>query len=192
MSALVTGNRRAPLSERGHDLYETPAVVTEALLKVEDLPHRIWEPAAGRGAIVDVLRAHGHYVVVADLIDYGVPGQESGRDFLLERRAPDGIECIVSNPPYKNADAFVEHALKLCPRVIMLLRLAFLESVRRTPILDTGRLARVHVFKRRAPFMHRDGWAGPKVTSALAFAWFCFDRNHGGPTTLHRVDWRSL
>jgi hypothetical protein len=191
MSALVTGNRRSLLSERGHDLYETPVVVTEALLKVENLPHRIWEPAAGRGAIVDVLRAHGHYVVAQDLVNYGEPDQESGRDFLFEQRAPDGIECIVTNPPYKLADQFVAHALNLCPRVVMLLRLAFLESVRRTPILDTGHLARVHVFKRRAPMMHRDGWTGPRVTSALAFAWFVFDRNHSGPTTLHRVDWRS-
>jgi hypothetical protein len=192
VSALVTGNRRTLLSERGHDLYQTPTVVTEALLKVENLPHRIWERAAGRGAIVDVLRAHGHDVEAQDLVDYGVPGQESGRDFLLERRAPDGIGCIVTNPPYKLADQFVESALKLCPRVIMLLRLAFLESIRRTPILDTGHLARVHVFKRRAPMMHRDGWAGPKITSALAFAWFVWDRNHNGPTTLHRVDWKTL
>lgn len=190
MSALVTGNRRSPLSERGDDLYETPTVVTEALLRVEDLPHRIWEPAAGRGAIVNVLRGRGHDVVATDLVDYGIPGQEARRDFLLER-AQDGVGAIVTNPPYKLADQFVEHALKLCPRVIMLLRLAFLESVRRTPILDSGHLARVHVFKRRAPMMHREGWTGPKITSALAFAWFVWDRSHSGPTTLHRLDWKQ-
>jgi hypothetical protein len=190
VSALVTGNRRSPLSERGDDLYETPTVVTEALLRVEDLPHRIWEPAAGRGAIVNVLRGRGHDVVATDLVDYGIPGQEARRDFLLER-AQDGVGAIVTNPPYKLADQFVEHALKLCPRVIMLLRLAFLESVRRTPILDSGHLARVHVFKRRAPMMHREGWTGPKITSALAFAWFVWDRSHSGPTTLHRLDWKQ-
>ena len=48
-----------PLSARGADLYETPACATEALLRAEQLPHCIWEPAAGRGAIVDVLRGHG-------------------------------------------------------------------------------------------------------------------------------------
>jgi hypothetical protein len=191
VTALTTGNRRSPLSARGDDLYETPAVVTEALLRVEDLLHRIWEPAAGRGAIVNVLRGRGHDVVATDLVDYGVPCQESGRDFLLERQLPDGIECIATNPPYRLADQFVEHALEICPRVIMLLRLAFLESVRRTPILDSGHLARVHVFKRRAPMMHRDGWTGPRVTSALAFAWFVWDRSHSGPTTLHRLDWKQ-
>jgi hypothetical protein len=43
--------QRHPHAERGLDLYETPAVAVEALLRVERLPHRIWEPACGRGAI---------------------------------------------------------------------------------------------------------------------------------------------
>jgi hypothetical protein len=29
------------------------------------------------------------------------------------------------------------------------------------------------------------------MTSALAFAWFCWDRNHVGPTALSRIDWRA-
>jgi hypothetical protein len=62
-------------------LYETPRVATEALLEVEvTLPRRIWEPAAGRGAIAKVLREHGHEVVATDLADYGEHGQSGGRD----------------------------------------------------------------------------------------------------------------
>ena len=56
------------------------------------------------------------------------------------------------------AEKFVTHALELVPRVVMLARLAFLESERRSAILDGGKLARVHVFKQRLPFMHRDNW----------------------------------
>ena len=69
----------------------------------------------------------------------------------------------------------------------MLLRLAFLESERRSRILDTGTLARVHIFRRRLPMMHRDGWQGPKASSAMAFAWFIWDRAHTGPAILNRV-----
>jgi hypothetical protein len=37
-------------AERGADLYETPAVAVDALLRVERrLPHRVWEPACGLG-----------------------------------------------------------------------------------------------------------------------------------------------
>jgi hypothetical protein len=64
----------------------------------------------------------------------------------------------------------------------MLLRLAFLESERRSPILDAGTLARVHIFRSR------DGWEGPKASSAIAFAWFVWDHTHNGPPTVHRVD----
>ena len=88
-----------------------------------------------------------------------------------------------------DADAFVRHALKLVPRVCMLLRLAFLESQGRSDILDGGQLARVYPFRNRLPMMHRDGWDGPIATSALAFAWYVWDREHRGPTVLSRISW---
>ena len=113
-------------------------------------------------------------------------------DFLLERTAPTGVEAIVTNSPYKLAAEFVAHALDLCPRVVMLLRLAFLESERRSGILDGGQLARVHVFRNRLPMMHRSGWAGPKASSAIAFGWFVFDRNHQGPTVMDRISWTPV
>jgi hypothetical protein len=190
MTALVTGNIRAPFSERGHDLYETPVCATLALLRAENLPHRIWEPACGRGAIVNVLRAAGHEVVATDVVDYGIPITSPGYygiDFLMERRAPEGTELICTNPPFKLANEFVAHALELCPRVVMLLRLAFLESERRTRILESGALARVHIFRKRLPMMHRDGWTGPRASNGMAFGWYVWDRDHSGPTTLHRI-----
>lgn len=179
--------QRHKLGERGDDLYETPAVAVEALLRVETLPHIIWEPACGPGSIVSVLRAHGHHVVATDLVDYGCPDSQAGIDFLMER--PQIVGAIVTNPPFKLAEQFVAKALDLCPRVVMLLRLAFLESERRCSILDNGQLARVHVFRKRLPMMHRHEWAGPKTNSGMAFAWFVWDRAHHGPPTLHRLSW---
>ena len=71
----------------------------------------------------------------------------------------------------------------------MLLRLAFLESERRRPILEECGLARVHVFRRRLPRMHRDQWTGPKATSTTAYAWFVWNREHTGPATINRISW---
>jgi hypothetical protein len=190
--SLVTQSRRHALSERGSDLYETPPEATRALLKVEQLPHRIWEPACGRGAIVSVLRDHGHDVVASDIEDYGIPITAPGywgRDFFLEHAVPPGTECILTNPPYKDAANFVRHALKLCPRVIFLFRLAFLESTSRSDILEGGKLARVHIFRNRLPMMHRDGWTGPRATNAIPFMWAVWDAAHAGPPALHRVSW---
>jgi hypothetical protein len=196
MASLSTASARAPLAHRGNDLYETPPVATHALLKAERLPDIIWEPACGPGAIVRVLRQNGKTVYATDLVDYDSPDQdESGWDFLLEQQLPIGVEAIVTNPPFKNANEFVSHALYLCPKVIILARLQFLEGKGRSPILDKGHLARVHVFRNRLPMMHRAGQGIEAVTnkssSAIAYAWFVWDRNHTGPTELRRISWEA-
>jgi hypothetical protein len=182
--ATQTGRHRH--ADRGADLYETPVCAIEPLVAAGHLPQRLWEPAAGRGAIVDVLRGHGHSVVCSDIQDYGYP-LDFVADFLKVKTAPTDCTCILTNPPYRIATEFAAHAIDLVPHVFLLLRLAFLESAKRAPILDTGKLARVHVFKRRLPMMHRDGWSGPRASSAIPFAWFCWDRDHHGPTSIDRI-----
>ena len=110
-------------------------------------------------------------------------------DFLKQTKAPVGVACILTNPPFQIINEFVSHALDLCPRVIMLARLAFLESERRTKILEHRGLARVHIFRNRLPMMHRDGWNGPRASSAMPFAWFCWDRGYRGPVIIDRISW---
>ncbi|HWF96654.1 MAG TPA: class I SAM-dependent methyltransferase [Xanthobacteraceae bacterium] len=151
------------------------------------MPHRIWEPACGTGAVVKVLRAAGHNVVATDLNAYDCPDSTAAVDFLLERAAL--ADCIVTNPPFKLAHQFVAHALSPRPRVLMLLRLAFLETERRAAILEGCGLVRVHVFRARLPMMHRQNWTGRKATSGIAFAWFAWDRAWKGPTELRRISW---
>ena len=174
-------------TERGFDLYETPPIAVEALLAVESLPHWLWEPCAGRGAIADVLRDRGHAVVCSDLVRYDDFPLHFVGDFMLQIKAPVGCDAIVTNPPYQIATEFTRHALDLAPRVYLLLRLAFLESVRRTEILEHRGLACVHVFRRRLPMMHRDGWNGPRASSAIPFGWFVWNRDHRGPAIINRI-----
>jgi hypothetical protein len=189
---LATQASRAPLAERKDDLYETPPEAVRALLRVEPLPPTIWECACGPGSIVRELRAAGHLVYATDLVDYGCPDSEARIDFLLERQPSFCVGAVVTNPPYKLANKFVSHALALgIPKVVMLLRLAFLEGQGRTPILDQGLLARVHVFRNRLPRMHRSGWDGPHASSSIAFAWFVWDLAHRGPTELRRLSWEA-
>jgi hypothetical protein len=183
--------QRHSLSDRKDDFYETPDVAVEALMRVEKLPHHIWEPACGRGRIVNILRAYGRTVWATDLNNYGCPNSESRIDFLMEHQRRFDVEAIVTNPPFKLAEQFVEHALFMCPRVIMLLRLAFYESARRSHILENAGLARIHCFRKRLPMMHRDGWEGRKANSGMAFAWYVWDREHKGPTEIDRISWET-
>jgi len=181
---------RAPLKEHPGDLYDTPDVAVHALLKVEKLPSRIWEPACGAGNIVNVLREAGHEVVATDLNQRGCHDSFFGVDFLFPLIIPPiKADAIVTNPPFSLAEEFVVAALGRVPLVVMLMRLAFYESEKRTNILEGAGLARIHAFANRLPMMHRAGWQGRKASSSMPFAWFVWERGYAGPTTIDRIRW---
>jgi hypothetical protein len=181
-----------PQAIRGLDLNETPPCATQALMRAEALPKHVWEPAAGRSAIVRELRAVGHTVTTSDIVERGFP-LDFVANFLATAKAPAGCAAIVSNPPYARAvlNPFVRHALDLSPRVFLLLRLSFLEGVGRTDILESRGLARIHVFRDRVPQMHRDGWTGKRARNAVAYAWFAWVRGHNEPPVIQRISNKS-
>jgi hypothetical protein len=75
---------------------------------------------------------------------------------------------------------------------IFLLRLAFLESMRRSDILDQGDLMQVLLFANRLPFMHRVGWEGKRNSnSGMPFVWLAWRREHEGPTTIRRITYKK-
>jgi hypothetical protein len=90
---------------RADDFYPTPPEATVALLRAEahylgKYPS-VWEPACGDGAIAKLLPGH---VVATDLVDRGYGAQA---DFLKSPRLAD---AIVTNPPFKLAGDFIDHA----------------------------------------------------------------------------------
>lgn len=110
-----------------NDFYATQPIAAEWLIKLENLDNNIWECACGQGHLGKVFEEHGYNVLATDLIDRGY-GQ-GGVDFLKS----DGlfIGDIVTNPPYKYAQQFIEHALSLIPdgyKVCMFLKVQFLEG----------------------------------------------------------------
>ena len=183
MSELVQPMIGARPAGRRHtdDFHETPRVAVEALLGVEEFTGAIWEPACGLGAISEVLIEHGHDIISTDLI---ARGYGAGRtDFLLEwhPRAPN----VITNPPYKLALDFAQHALALADgKVALLLRLAWLESHARQAFFASHPPARVWVFSKRLPLMHRYGWTGRKASSAIPHSWFVWSRGYSGAPTI--------
>jgi hypothetical protein len=178
--------RRRTKQRHPEDFHRTPIEAVRALLVIEAsrLPRFLWEPACGDGAIVLPLREAGYTVVASDLVDRGCPFAKSGLDFLAERMPAYGI---VTNPPYSLAQAFCAKALELSPYVAMLLPLGFLAGQRRMPWHRGSPLARVHIFSRRLPLMHREGYDGPKATSGVDHAWFVWDEERRVPHP--RVMW---
>ena len=177
------GADRAALRDRKDDL-----------LRVESFSQMVWEPAAGRGAISRVLQAAGVACVCTDLVAH--PGADptivTGIDFLMEREAM--AQTIVTNPPYKLADAFIRHGLALGCDVVVLLRLMAIEGANRSDLIDTF-CRRIHAGIERLPKFQREGWTGKRQESETSpFAWFVFSptpRPLGSPVELRRMSWRG-
>jgi len=90
------------------DLYPTPRWVTEALLAHINLNRlMIWEPAAGKGDIVKVLRDSGARVVTSDIADYGF-FLDALIDFTSGQVPPAPFTAIVTNPPFGHRNTLAE------------------------------------------------------------------------------------
>lgn len=152
------------------DFYPTPETSIRPFLDVEIFDGDIWEPACGNGAISSVLREHGYNTVDTDLNDWGFG--ISGRDFLLEQKAL--APNIVTNPPYKYAQEFIQKAIDLkVKKHCWLLRLAFLEGIKRfNQLYAKHPPCRVYVFSKRQTMIRADHDAAWYGSGKMAFAWF--------------------
>lgn len=196
------GTKTATREDRGQNLYETPVEAMRTLLALERFRPSVLEPACGKGAILRPLEDAGYDVAISDLVDYGTATQhgecQAVADFLGSVSAG---RDIVTNPPYGEVlNAFVAHALRVHrpSKMALLLNLNFLagfDDPDRCFAMDENPPARVYVFSRRLPMMHRDGWDGPQASSSMNTAWFVweFDRHdsYSGPAELTRVDWKD-
>lgn len=118
-----------------NDYYATDPVAGEWLINLEDLNHNIWECACGEGHLSKVFSKHGFNVKSTDLIDRGFG--EGGIDFFKCKEKFDGD--IITNPPYKYAKEFIEHALSLVGegnKVCMFLKVQFLEGKGRRKLFE--------------------------------------------------------
>jgi hypothetical protein len=179
-------------ADRGLDAYFSPPEATASLLGIEagHLPQRIWEPAAGDGAIVRPLQAAGFTVIASDIADYGLVECRAGIDYLKTPAIRD-VQAIVTNPPYKLAVRFAEKALGEVPYLALLLRTNFLESTARLKFFRKHPPARIWISSRRLPMMHRHGWQGRRAPSNTCHAWFVWDDQTGQKSAIHWFDWRD-
>jgi hypothetical protein len=133
IGAKMAGGNPASGFREQDDFYPTPIMVTEALLQNwTPTAGKIWEPAAGNGAMVKVLERRGYIVVATDLVDRGYGG---GADFL---RAKERLaDCIITNAPFNLAPEFIEKAFALgVTELALLLKSTFWHAKRRFPLFQ--------------------------------------------------------
>lgn len=166
-----------------HDYYATdPIAVQRFMEEVKwSTEEEIWEPACGEGHIAKTLEDLNYIVHSTDLIDRGYGKSEI--DFLQTTYRDVGIN-IITNPPYRYALEFVEKSLDtILPgyKVAMLLRIQFLEGVKRGKFFKTNPPKIVYVFSRRVACAINGKFEDVKG-SATAFCWFVWEKGYTGET----------
>jgi len=160
-----------------YDNYPTPDIAVVELLKREAFPGSVWEPACGAGAIARFFPD----CMASDIRTDNIYGQ-GGIDFLKEHRTVDNI---VTNPPYKLARQFVEHALECATlKVAMFLKLVFLESESRYHLFAEHPPRTVYVFSKRLTLQAEGNTR--KMSGMLAYAWFVWDKGFTGKP---QIEW---
>lgn len=162
-----------------HDYYATEPKATEYLLQLESLDKDIWECACGGGHMSSVLKERGHNVRCTDLVDYG---HGEVVDFLTSHEKWYGD--IVTNPPYKNALQFVQHALdsvEVGHKVCMFLKVTFLEGKARRDFFRDNPPCRIWVSSSRLKCAINGDFEN-LGSSATAYAWFVWIKGYKGET----------
>lgn len=170
-----------------NDAYWTPEWCTEVLLDRVSIPPRVWEPACGQGHICRVLGRRNITYSATDLIDHGFG--RVGVDFLAVNNIGDATipacASIITNPPYKLAEAFIRKALDLTGpyegRVAMLLRNEYDSAAGRRDLFEHP------AFYKKIVLTKRPRWSAEnKASPRHNFAWFlwCWNplREHRAPT----------
>jgi hypothetical protein len=181
-------------SERGFDQFDTPPEALVPLFVHEPLLQgvtSICEPFCGQGNLVVPMRLRGIKVYASDIQYRGCPDSIE-LDFLKMPCRPPDCDVLLSNPAFSGAMGFIEHALKLEFRVvILLLKLTFLSTIeRRERLHKPGHLRRVHIITERVQGMHDAAHvaAGGKIASqSQDHGWFVLDRNYRGPSMNHSI-----
>jgi hypothetical protein len=102
------------------DWYPTPPDTSATILPYlseigAGKPFKLWEPAAGDGAMLDVLAQAGHTVTGTDI--HPMRDNISEEDFLWSLVPPTPCDGIITNPPYGDlAQDFAEKIVSFIDR----------------------------------------------------------------------------
>lgn len=185
-STLAASNH-SQSDRESYDYYATPPKAVEELLSREQFSKYIWECAAGGGHIADVLKRKGYDVKCSDIIDRGYENTEIADFLAAERNTDDVARDIITNPPYKIAVEFVNHALEISDngtKIAMFLKIQFLETKKRYELFKQYPPKKIYVFVNRVN-CGKNGVFG-KESSAVCYCWFVWEKGYKGKPT---VDW---
>lgn len=199
MSKDWTGNSKSVFTTLGasnnsdkeraqHDYYATDPKAAHLLIEVEPSLSNIWECACGERHLANVFEQYGLLGRASDLIDRC--GNEV-LDFLSTEEHWGGD--IVTNPPYKYAQEFIEKALSSIDdrhKVCMFLKVSFLEGKRRKRMFLEHPPKVIYVSSSRLNCAANGNFDAMKETgsSPIAYAWYVWEKGYKGDTIIKWIN----
>ena len=174
-----------------NDYYATDPIAIDVLINdgKAEISNNVWECSCGEGHLSKRLLDYGYDVTSTDLIDrgYGI----GGVNFLDTNSMFYGD--IITNPPYKYAIQFVEHALDIIPegnKVFMFLKIQFLEGKSRKELFKKYPPKCIYVSSSRILCAKNGDFEGMKKSggSAVAYAWYEWEKGYTGDTIIKWVN----
>lgn len=181
--ATLGARNYAQYDRETNDYYATEPKALELLLDLETFSPTVWECACGEGHLAEVLVNRGYKVISSDLIDRGYG--YGGIDFLESTKQFDGD--IITNPPYKYAQEFVEHALDVVTeghKVVMFLKVQFLEGKARKELFKKYPPKKIYVSSSRLRCAMNGDFEKYAKSNAVAYAWFIWEKGFTGDTVV--------
>lgn len=166
-----------------NDFYATEPKAIIELLKYENFNKNIWECACGQNHLANVLKNNDYNVRCSDLIER-IEGIEI-KDFLSDTNNELWNGDIITNPPYKYAQQFIEKALDIIPegnKVAMFLKLQFLEGQKRKLLFQKYPPKVLYVSSSRLNCAKNGDFETYKSSSAIAFGWYIWEKGFKGNT----------
>jgi len=175
---IYVGVNRNDPNRNTNDLYRTPPIATYLLCKYSNPPKKIVEPCAGYGNIASELIRNDRDVACYDLNAYPqtIVPVTTGVN-ALDLPKVSGYDGLVTNPPYVNdfPRLLAEKSIAEYDYTAMLLRLTFLEGVRRKMLFDMHPPSQMIFFSDRIRFDSSEIEPVEKkeqVGGMVAYAWF--------------------
>lgn len=150
---------KPPLRQGSPDDFQTPPVALKPLLPYLKKNWRIWECACGKGYLVNGLANFGFDVIGSDIL--------SGHDFISDE--PNLCDCIITNPPFKYKQQFLERCYELGKPFALLLPLTTLETEKRQKLMQKFGIE-IILFDKRINFETPN--KVEKSSAWFATAWF--------------------
>jgi hypothetical protein len=168
------------------DDFPTPPWATRALIEHliggEGLRSQVClEPACGAGHMAKVLSEYFGSVKASDIHPYGYGAV---MDFLAMRHETSSCDWVITNPPFRLGEEFINLSLKLARRgVAMLTRTVFIESVGRYQrLFSRTPPACVAQFTERVPMIK--GRLDRSASTATGYAWLVWEKDSSDGTAL--------